>query len=64
MAVWPKELLNASCLSLLPGFKSGLGQVRKLPVTCGSMVIFTGYSGFIHQLQLASCDLAAIWQKK
>ena len=24
---------------------------------------FAGYSGFLHQLQLASHDLAAMWQK-
>ena len=27
-------------------------------------MVFPGYSGFIHQFQLASHDLATIWQKK
>ena len=38
--------------------------VRKLPVTLGKSVVFAGLSGFLHQLQLASHDVAAIWQKK
>ena len=38
--------------------------MRKLPETWGKVVVFTGYSGFLHHLQLASHDLAAIWQKK
>ena len=38
------------------------GNVRKLPETWGYAVVFTGYSGFLHQLQLASHD--AVWQKK
>ena len=30
----------------------------------GKAVIFAGYSGFLHQLQLSSLVLATIWQKK
>ena len=37
--------------------------VRKLPVTWGKAVFFAGYSGFLHYLQLASLELAAIWPK-
>ena len=42
--------------------ESHQGYVIKLPV--GFSVVFAGYSGFLHQLQLANHDLAAIWQKK
>ena len=48
----------------LPASGSHPGHVRKLPVAWGKAVVFTGYSGFLHQLQLASHNLAAIWQKK
>ena len=30
------------------------GHARKLPVTWGHAVVFDGYSGFLHQLTLAS----------
>ena len=50
------------CLGLHCGWGA---HVRiKLPVTWGYVVAFGGYSGFLHQLQLASHELAAIWQKK
>ena len=39
-------------------------SVRKLPVTWGWAVVFARNSGLLHQLQLASHDSAAIWQKK
>ena len=65
MAVWSKVLpLTASCLSLLIEFEYHSGYVRKLPVTCGGAVVFSEYSSFFHQLQLASHDLATMWQKK
>ena len=35
-------------------------HVRKLPVTWGQAVVFAGYSGFLHYLQLASHELATI----
>ena len=57
--------LTSSCFSPLPGLESKPGHVRKLPVTWGQAVVFAGYSGFLHHLQLASHDyMAAIWQKK
>ena len=60
-AVWSKApLLTARCLSPLLGFESRPGHVRKLPVTWGKAVFFTGYSGFLHYLQLASHELATI----
>ena len=58
-AVWSKVLpLTAHCLSPLPGFESWPGHVRKLPVTWGLGVVFAGYSGFLHHIQLASHNLA------
>ena len=49
------------CLhSLLPGFESRPGHVGKLPVTRSYVVVFAGYSGFLHYLQLASHELATI----
>ena len=48
--------LTASCLSPLPGFESEPGHVRNLPITWDEAVFFAGYSGFLHQLQLASHD--------
>ena len=65
MAMWSKALpLTDSCLSPLPMFEFRSGQVRKLPVTWGKMVVFAGYSSFLHKFRLASQDLTAIWQKK
>ena len=65
MAVWSKALpLTDSYLSPLSGFIYCLGHVRKLPVTWGKVVVFVGYSSFLHQSQLASHNLAEIWQKK
>ena len=40
-----------------PGFESYLKHVRMLPVTWGWVLVFAGYTGFHHQLQLASHDL-------
>ena len=61
MALWSKAPpLSACCLSPLPGLESRPGHVRKLPVTWGWAVIFAGYSGFLHYLQLASHELATI----
>ena len=34
--------------------------MRKLPVTWGYAMVFVGYSGFLHYLQLASHELATI----
>ena len=34
-----------------------------LPETWGKVVVFDGYSGFLHQLQLVSHDLATIKTK-
>ena len=49
------------CLhSLLPGFESRPRHVGKLPVTWSYVVVFAGYSGFLHYLQLASHELATI----
>ena len=44
-------------------FESHPDYVRKLPVTWDKAVVFAGYYGFLHQLQLAtdlSHDLGAI----
>ena len=44
MAVLSKVLpLTASCLAPLPGFESRSGQVRKLPVTLGQVLIFARF---------------------
>ena len=60
-AVWSKAPpLIARCLSPLPGFESQPGHVGKLLVTWGQAVVFTGYSGFLHYLQLASHELPII----
>ena len=57
--VWSKAPpLTARCLSPLPRFESRPGHVRKLPVTWGKAVVFAGYSGFLHYIQLASHELA------
>ena len=65
MALLSKALpLTASCPSPLSGFESHLGYVRKLLVTWGYVVVFAVYSGFLHLFQLASHNVAAIWQKK
>ena len=59
--MWSKAPpLIARCLSPLPGFESQPGHVGKLPVTWGQAVVFAGYSGFFHYLQLASHELAII----
>ena len=41
-------------------FESRPGHVRKLPVTWGWALVFAGYSGFHHYLQLASHELATL----
>ena len=38
--------------------------MRQLPVTWGWAVVFAGYSGFLHYLQLASHELATICHTK
>ena len=59
MAVLSKVLpLTASCLSPLPGSNPGQ-RCQKAASDIGA-----GYSSFLHQLQLASHDLAAIRQKR
>ena len=64
MAVWPKAPpLTACCLSPLPEFESLPRYVRKLPVTWDWAVVFAGYSGFLRYLQLASHEIATIWNK-
>ena len=61
MAVWSKAPpLTARCLSPLPGFEIRPGHVGKLPLTWGLGVVFAGYSGFLHNLQLASHELDII----
>ena len=55
--------LTASFLSPLFGYESYLGHVRKLPVTWGQVVVFARYSSFLHQLQMASQNLAAMVEK-
>ena len=40
------------------------GAFEKVASDLGEAVVFAGYSGFFHQLQLASHDLVTIWQKK
>ena len=58
MAVWAKVLpLTASCLSQLSGFKYHQGYVRKMPVNWGYVVVFSGYSCFLHEVQLSSHDV-------
>ena len=42
--------LTASCLSPVPRFEIRAGQVRTLPVTWGSVVVFTGYSTTYNRL--------------
>ena len=42
------------------GGRNWPGLVRKFPVTWGKAVVFAGYSGFLHYLQLASHELATI----
>ena len=44
----------------LHGFESQPGHVTELPVTLGKVVVFIGYSGFLHLLQLASHKLSTI----
>ena len=39
---------------------SQMQHVTKLPATWGWAVVFAGYSGFLHYLQLASHELATI----
>ena len=47
------------------GESKSIIQFRKrLPATWGKVVVFARYSGFLHQLKLASHDLASIWQRK
>ena len=59
--LWSKVLpLTARCLSPLPRFESWPGHVRKLPVTWGKAVVFAGYSGFLHYIQVARHELATI----
>ena len=43
---------------------SSAGHVRKLPVTWGSAVFFPVNTAFLHQVLLASHDIAAIWRKR
>ena len=57
------KCLNCSCLSPLPGFEFGSGHVRKLPLPVGLGDGFRRELQFFHQLQMASHNLAAIWQK-
>ena len=66
IVVWSKALpLTPSCLSLLSGLESQPEHdMRKLPVTWCKAVVSAGYSGFLQQLQLASHELVAIWQKE
>ena len=40
----------------LTGVIFRLGHTRKLPVTLGKAMIFPGYTGFLHHVQLASHD--------
>ena len=62
MAVWSKALpLTASCLSSGSNLN---GHEETLPLTRVKAVVFAWFSGFLHQLQLASHDVPAIWQKK
>ena len=65
MAEWSKALpLTASCFSLLPGFESWHGHLRHLSATWGKAVVCAGYSDFLYHLNLASHELASMWQKK
>ena len=41
--------------------RKGMNDERKLPVTWGWAVVFAGSSGFLHQVQLASHDVAVKW---
>ena len=54
------SVLLAIFCAQLSGFESWPGHVRKLPVTWGKAVVFAGYFGFLHYLQLASHELATI----
>ena len=53
----------AKCLLSLSGCESHSDHMSRLPVISGWAVLFAGYYGSLHQLQLASHNLAAIWQK-
>ena len=58
MADWPTALqLVSHCLSPLSAY-------RFRPVNCGWAMVFVGYSGFLHQFQLASHYLAAIKKRR
>ena len=62
MAMWSEALpLTANCLSPLPRFEFWPGYMRNFPVIWGKAVVFAGFSGSFHQLQM---DSHAIWQKK
>ena len=39
------------------------GRVKKLPVTLGYAVVFSGYFGFLHHLQLASQNFRNMAEK-
>ena len=54
-----KQMCQTMCM-----LQTWMGQVRKLPVTWGTAVVFARYSGFLHHLQLAGDDSAALRQKK
>ena len=57
MAVW------SEALPVTASFENRPWQMRELPLALGFVVFFAGFSGFLHQLQKASHDIAAIWQK-
>ena len=65
MAVWSMVLpQTANCVSPLPGFEYQPGHLRKLSVTWGQVVGFSGDSGCLPYLQLACHELASLWHKK
>ena len=62
MVVWSKASQLPAALSPLPGFQCRPGGMRK---TCQWNCARRWFPpGFPHQLQLASHDLAAVWQKR
>ena len=57
-------LMTDASLIHRPWKLSHPGRVIKLPVAWDLAVAFVGYSSFLHQLQMASHDVTAIWPKK
>ena len=66
MAVWSEASPPTAKLSLTTAawVQISARAYEKVASDLGLGGFFSGYSGFLHHLQLASQDLVAIWQKK